>query len=168
MMGREPGSRRTPAWYHATVVASALIGLMLMTDQAYRLSATYDEVTYLRVAAQWWRTGEQDSITRMGTPLTFWKVQQAPTLWVLDHLGYRDWVDDPIGHQARLLPIVRMGGFWIWLVTLGITALWARRLYGARAMALASAIFALGPNLLAHGTLSTAELPAWPGASISG
>ena len=36
---------------------------------------------------RWWRTGEQDSITRMGSPLTFWKIQQAPTLWTLDRAG---------------------------------------------------------------------------------
>ena len=67
-------------------------------------SATYDEVAYLRVAARWWRTGDQAEITRMGSPLTFWKLQQVPVLWLLDHLGHRDWIDDPIGHQRQLLP----------------------------------------------------------------
>jgi 4-amino-4-deoxy-L-arabinose transferase-like glycosyltransferase len=158
-MGREPASTKMPAWCPAAVTASALLGLALMADQAHRLSATYDEVTYLRVAARWWRTGEQSEITRMGSPLTFWKLQQAPTLWALDRLGHRDWIDDPIAHQAELLPVVRLGGLWIWLVALLVVAGWARRLYGPRAMAMASAVFALEPNLLAHGALATMELP---------
>ena len=161
-MGMEPSPSPpipTPAWCLITVVASILLGLALMTDQAVRLSATYDEVTYLEVGARWWRTGEQDSITRMGSPLTFWKVQQAPTLWALDRLGLGAWIDDPVGHQVELLPIIRIGGLWIWVLALLITANWARRLQGPRAMAMASILFALSPNLLAHGSLTTMELP---------
>src|SRR4051794_16936029 len=132
MMGREAPPRTTPAWCLGAVAASALLGLALMADQAYRLSATYDEVTHLRVAARWWRTGDQDAITRMGTPVTFWKLQQAPTFWALDRSGRGAWVDDPIRYQADLLPVVRMGGFWVWLVALGIAGLWAGKLYGPR------------------------------------
>src|SRR3954451_3089584 len=150
-MGKEPDPKPTyrpaPAWCVVAVCASAAIGLALMADQATRLSATYDEETYLRVAARWWRTGEQEAISRMGSPLTFWKIQQAPTLWALDRLGFRDWVDDPIAHQAQLLPVVRVGGLWIWLAAMLVTAAWAGKLYGPRAMAMASALFALGPNL---------------------
>jgi hypothetical protein len=95
----------------------------------------------------------------MGSPLTFWKVQQAPVLWLLDRTGRGHLIDDPIAHQATLLPLVRLGCSWIWLVALLLTASWSRRLYGPRAMALAAAIFALSPNLLAHGALATMELP---------
>ena len=153
------GPTVTPAWCLATVAASALIGLGLIADQSVKMSATYDEVTYLRVAARWWRTGEQDSITRLGTPLTFWKIQQAPTLWALDRLGCGSWIDDPIAHQAELLPIVRIGESWIWLASLLIAADWARKLYGPPSMALASVLFLLSPNLLAHGALTTMEMP---------
>ena len=73
-------------------------------------------MAYLRVAARWWRTGNQAEITRMGSPLTFWKLQQVPVLWLLDHAGRRGWIDDPIGHQRELLPLVRLGssgsGWW--------------------------------------------------------
>ncbi len=95
----------------------------------------------------------------MGTPLTFWKVQQAPVLWALDRAGRREWVDDPIANQARLLPLVRAWSLGVWLVALAVTADWARRLYGPRAMAMAAWLFALGPNLLAHGPLATMEMP---------
>jgi hypothetical protein len=148
-----------PRWCGLAVALAALVGLGLMADSLGRNSATYDEVAYLRIAAHWWRTGDQVEITRMGSPLTFWKLQQVPVLWTLDRLGLRAWVDDPIGQQARLLPVVRLGGLWIWLVAFGLTALWSRQLYGLKAMALAAWLFALGPNLLAHGPLATMETP---------
>src|SRR5262249_26275846 len=96
------------------VVLAAAVGLALMADAARRTSATYDEVAYLRVAARWWRTGNQQEITRMGSPLTFWKLQQAPVLWLLDRLGRGGLADDPVGRQAELLPLVRVGALWVW------------------------------------------------------
>jgi hypothetical protein len=165
-MGTEPKSEATapsPAscssWRLLAIAASAVFGLVLIADQAVHMSATYDEVTYLRVAAHWWRTGEQLEVTRLGSPLTFWKLQEAPTLWVLDQVGLGSWIDDPIAHQEQLLPVVRIGASWVWLVALLIAANWARQLYGPRAMVLASVAFALSPNLLAHGALVTMELP---------
>ncbi len=165
MMGRTPSlprpsttTRVAPVW--VVLVAAALaVGLVLMLDSIRLSSATYDEVTYLRVAARWWRTGEQIEITRMGSPLSFWKLQQAPVLWVLDRLGQGALIDDPIRHQANLLPIVRAGAIWIWLAALGLCAWWCRQLYGPRAMALGAWLFALSPNLIAHGGLITMELP---------
>src|ERR1700722_5230974 len=79
-------------WY-ALVVLSALAGLGLMAHEAFENSATYDEGAYLRVAATWWRTGDQEAITRMGSPLTFWKLQQVPVLWAMDRVGRADAVD---------------------------------------------------------------------------
>ena len=142
-----------------------MTGLALLVDESYSSSATYDEVAYLRVAARWWRTGDQTEITRMGSPLTFWKLQQVPVLWLLDQAGHRDWVDDPIGHQQELLPLVRLGSLWIWLVAIGLTAAWSRWSYGPRAMALAAWLFVLSPNLLAHGALATMELPLVAGTT---
>ena len=111
------------------------------------------------MAARWWRTGDQSEITRMGSPLTFWKLQQAPVLWLLDCAGHGDWIDDPIGHQQELLPLARLGSAWIWLVAFALTIAWSRRSYGPRAMALAAWLFALSPNLIAHGALATMEFP---------
>ncbi len=156
----EPGiaNQASPVWL-TLVCAAAVVGLTLLLDSIRWTSATYDEVAYLRVAARWWRTGEQSEITRMGSPLTFWRLQQAPVLWTLDRLGRRELIDDPIGHQQELLPLVRAGALWIWLAALLLCACWSRRLYGPRAMALAAWLFALSPNLLAHGGLATMELP---------
>ncbi len=41
------------------VAAAAVVGMILLLDSIRWSSATYDEVTYLRVAAHWWRTSEQ-------------------------------------------------------------------------------------------------------------
>jgi hypothetical protein len=154
--GTTPAESRVCLWL---VVVAALVGVGLMVDTLSRSSATFDEVLYLNVAATWWRTGVQDVITRAGTPLTFWKLQQTPMLWLLDRLGHGSWIDDPRSHEATLLPLARSSALWIWLAALSLTAYWSRLLYGPRAMAVAAWWFALSPNLLAHGTLVTMELP---------
>jgi Dolichyl-phosphate-mannose-protein mannosyltransferase len=151
-----PAVRRACGWLTALAV---VVGLALAIDTIFKNSATYDEVAYLKIAARWWRTGDQSEITRMGSPVTFWKLQQVPVLWLLDHIGYREWIDEPIVYQRQLLPVVRLGSLWIWLLAIGVTAGWARRGHGPRAMALAAWLFALSPNLIAHGTLATMELP---------
>ena len=166
-MGMDP-DKPTPApsalaktssiWSWLTYLA-ALVGLGLLIDASFASSATYDEVTYLKVAASWWRTGAQSEITRMGSPLTFWKLQQTPVLWLLDRTNHADWINDPVAHQQELLPLVRLGSSWIWLVAFAITVCWSRQSYGPRAMALAAWLFALSPNLIAHGALATMELP---------
>ena len=144
---------------------AALVGLALIAHESFTNSATYDEVAYLRIAANWWRTGEQAEITRMGSPLLFWKLQQIPVLWLLDHIGHRDWVDDSIGHEQELLPWVRAGSSWIWLVAFILTTGWSRSSYGPRAMTLAAWLFSLSPNLLAHGALVTMEIPLAAGTT---
>ena len=130
-----------------------------MAFSARSSSATYDEVAYLRIASNWWRTGSEDEITRMGSPLTFWKIQQAPVFWLLDRAGRGALIDDSIRKQSELLPIVRIGSLWIWIVALGLTSWWSRIRYGPRAMAFSAWLFALSPNLLAHGALITMEMP---------
>jgi Dolichyl-phosphate-mannose-protein mannosyltransferase len=141
------------------VAVAALAGLGLMVDSLWRSSATYDEVMYLQVAARWWRTGEQYRVSRVGSPLTFWKLQQVPMLWTLDRLGYGPWIDDPKLFEAQLLPLARISALWIWLAAFALVAWWSRRLYGPSAMVLATWWFAVSPNLLAHGPLVTMELP---------
>lgn len=156
---RHDAMKPTTSWVWPILVAAAVCaGLGLQVDSLYRSSATYDEVTYLRVAARWWRTGDQESITRMGSPLTFWKLQQTPMLWLLDRLGRGDLIDDE-AREAELLPLARLGSLWIWAACLLATAAWARWLHGPRAMAFAAWMFVLSPNLLAHGNLATMELP---------
>ena len=156
---REPLMRAGRWWPWVIVAASALLGLALIADEAFHLSSTYDEATYFAVGARWWRTGEQESITRMGSPLTFWKLQQTPVWWGIDHFGPPEWRENSTEQEAAILPWLRLGGVWLWLASLGVVAIWARSWYGARAMALAAVLFTLSPNLLAHGALATMEIP---------
>src|ERR1700685_2564036 len=109
--GASPATDNVWGWLTALAVVA---GLALSVDAIFKSSATYDEVTYLKVSAHWWRTGDQSSITRMGSPLIFWKLQQVPVLWLLDRLGRGGWIDEPIAHQRDLLPMVRLGSLWIW------------------------------------------------------
>ena len=158
MVDGTEGKKSGRVWW-AIAGTSALVGLVLAADSALRSSASYDEVTYLRVAADWWRTGNEDAITRMGSPVLFWKIQQAVPLWCLDRAGFGGIIADPERSQAILLPLVRLACLPIWLVALGLTAWWARMAYGPRAMAMAAALFATSPNLLAHAPLATMETP---------
>lgn len=146
------------AWWLLAALA-APVGLGLIAHGAFQSSASYDELTYMKVGSVWWRTGDQKEIGWMGSPATFWKLQQVPTLWILDRTGRGAWIDDYEAHQAELLPWLRIGASWIWLVAWGLTTAWAGRRHGPRAAALAAWLFALGPNLLAHGGLITMEMP---------
>jgi hypothetical protein len=130
-----------------------------MAQAATVSSATYDESAYLRIAFDWWRRGVSSEMTRMGSPVTFFKLQAAPAFFALDRIGLGGLIDRPVVDQATLLPIVRVASLWIWIVGFGVTIFWSRRLYGPRAMALAACLFALSPNLLAHGSLMTMEMP---------
>jgi hypothetical protein len=152
-------------WTWLTVLA-ALTGLILIVDVNLASSATYDEVAYLHVATHWWRTGEQSEITRMGSPLTFWKLQQVPILWLLDRLGYGNWIDESVTHQQELLALARLSSAWIWLLAFVITIHWSRHSYGPRAMTLSAWLYVLSPNLLAHGALATMELPLVASSTI--
>jgi hypothetical protein len=153
-----PGRIGRARWAILVALAAAT-GLGLMADSLCRSSPTYDEVIYLQVATRWWRTGDQSRITWAGSPLTFWKLQQIPVLWALDRLGLGAWIDDPVRHEAQLLPLVRASALWIWVAAIGLVTYWSGRLYGPRAMALAAWWFALSPNVLAHGALVTMEIP---------
>jgi hypothetical protein len=149
----------TPTWCWGAVACAAVLGLGLMAHQAVVESATYDESTYLKVASDWWQGRGTETITRMGSPTTFFKLQAGPVFWTLDRLGRHDLIMAAIENEATLLPMVRIGSLWIWLVAFGLTSRWSRQIYGPRAMAFAATLFALSPNLLAHGCLLTMELP---------
>ncbi len=150
---------RTPVWTRLVVACAGAVGIALMAQAATVSSATYDETAYLRIASDWWRTGRSSEMSRMGSPVTFFKLQAAPAFFVLDRIGLGGLIDRPVVDQASLLPIVRLSSLWIWIAAFGITVLWSRRIYGPRAMAFSACLFALSPNLLAHGSLITMEMP---------
>ncbi|WP_165245240.1 ArnT family glycosyltransferase [Paludisphaera soli] len=139
--------------------AAAVVGLLLVWQAALASSATYDETTYLNAGSRWWREGDRVGVTRMGSPNLFWKIQLAPAFATLDLLGKGDLIADQPRRQAELLPLARIGASWIWLAGFGLVAWWARRLNGPWAIAFAVWLYALSPNLIAHGALVTMEMP---------
>lgn len=143
----------------ALCIAGAIVGLALVWQAAAASSSTYDETTYLSAAVRWRSQGDRLGVTRMGSPNLFWKLQLAPTFAALDLFGRGSLLDDQPARQAELLPIARIGASWIWLVGLVLAAWWAWLLNGPWAMALAAWLYALSPNLLAHGSLLTMEAP---------
>jgi hypothetical protein len=161
-MNQEPAETsdgRTSPICLAIVALAGLVGLALMAHAALVSSATYDEVAYLRIASDWWLKGASSEMTRMGSPVTFFKLQQAPALVVLTVNGLRRVVADPMSHLTTILPAARLGALWVWAAAFVITVTWSRKVYGPRAMALAACLFALSPNLVAHGSILTMEMP---------
>jgi hypothetical protein len=150
---------RIPVWTRLVVACAGAVGIALMGQAATVSSATYDETAYLRIAAAWWRTGQSSEMSRMGSPVTFFKLQAVPAFFVLDRIGLGGLIDRPVVDQPSLLPIVRLASLWTWLAAFLLTAHWSRLMYGPRAMAFAAWLFALSPNLLAHGALMTMEMP---------
>ena len=96
----------------------------------------------------------------MGSPLTFWKLQQAPTLWALDRLGLGDLgrrPDRPPGRAPADRPARRaldLAGRAAGRPPTGPGGSTARGRWRWP-----SASSPSSPNLLAHGALVTMELP---------
>jgi hypothetical protein len=145
-------SRRLAA---AVALLAAACGLLLQTEIIARNGPTYDEPDYVSIARSWWDTGEQERISRMGSPLTFWKLQQAPLLAWKSLSERMPSIPEPDLGVAGL----RRGAVAFWLVGMLATTAWAGWQHGRGAAMLAAWLFVLSPNLLAHGGLLTMELP---------
>ncbi|MFM7318041.1 MAG: ArnT family glycosyltransferase [bacterium] len=140
-------------------VVPAIVGLLLMIPVILKNSATYDEVAYARIACEWYRGEPTSEITRMGSPVSFWKVQSLPGLLLLDALGRDELIQDPLKNLPRLLVWLRFSALWCWLVAIGATQGWALWQSGRKAAWLCGFLFALGPNFMAHASLITMEMP---------
>lgn len=138
-----------------------IIGLWLLQGIIQANSATYDEVMYVKLACRWWRTGELSDISSMGSPVTFWRWQSALGLAWMDWSGRGLWIDHPLDFISHSLPVLRTSALWFWAIGLWGVQGWAWRLYGRVAALLTGLVYALGPNLLAHGALFTMECPLW-------
>ena len=143
------------------ILLPLIIGLILFNGPIHQNSATYDEVTYYRLAMDWWKTGADESISRMGSPVTFWKWQSLPALIWLEWSGELNDLHEPINQLPTLLPVFRFSALWIWVLGLWAAQFWAWRLNGPKAALFTGICYALGPNLLAHGSLITMECPLW-------
>lgn len=140
----------------------ASVGLFLLFQIIQANSATYDEVAYTRIACHWWLTGDCEEITRMGSPVTFWKLQTLPALIILEYLVPKShYLQAPLTYLPDLLPWFRFSALSFWLIGLLLTQRWSQKLNGNTAAFWSGLLYALGPNILAHGSLLTMESPLW-------
>jgi hypothetical protein len=120
-----------------------------------RLSATFDEPTYVRLGLESWRTGTSRKLLDLGTmPLPV----HAHTLPLY---AWERWRGEPLNMNQdldRLLPVARVMvlPFWWLLLVYGWRA--GRELAGPWGGRLAVAFLACEPNLLAHASLATTDV----------
>jgi hypothetical protein len=120
-----------------------------------RLSATFDEPTYINLGMESWRTGSFKPLLDLGTlplpsmvqtlPLHFWERWRGDTF-------------DPPRDLHRLLPIARLGTLPFWWLLLVYGWLAGRQMAGVWGGRLAVVFLACEPNLLAHATLATTDV----------
>lgn len=120
-----------------------------------RLSATFDEPTYIRCGLESWRSGSNRELLDLGTmplpphvqtlPLRFWE-------------RWRGQAFDADRDLSQLLPVARLGTLPFWWLLLGYSYACARRLAGPRAAAVALVLLACEPTLLGHASLATTDV----------
>jgi hypothetical protein len=138
-------------WLLAWIAASSAWCL----SASVRLSATFDEPTYLEAGLQHWRTGRVHAVVAHGTmPLPIDAATLPLYLW---ERFTGQWLD-PASEPTRLLPWARAGVLPFWWLLLLYAGLLARRLGGPWAGRLAVALLASEPTPLAHAGLATTDV----------
>lgn len=134
-------------------------------------SQTWDEGIHLAAGYSYWKTG----VLRMNAehpPLSKW-LQTAPLLWLgpslpLEHPSWAAGDSLAFGHEFLYRNRVPADTLLLAgrTVTMALTALlglalawWTRRRFGALAALIALALYALDPNITAHGRYVTTDLP---------
>jgi hypothetical protein len=120
-----------------------------------RLSATFDEPTYVALGLESWRTGSYKPLLDLGTMPLPSQVQTLPLyLWE----RWRGVAFDPTRDLDHLLPIARLGTLPFWWLLLLYGWLAGRQMGGVWGGRLAAAFLACEPNLLAHAALATTDV----------
>jgi hypothetical protein len=120
-----------------------------------RLSATFDEPTYISLGLESWRTGSYKPLLDLGTMPLPPQVQTLPLhLWE----RWRGEPFDPSTDIERLLPVARLGTLPFWWLLLVYGWLAGRQIAGVWGGRLAVAFLACEPNLLAHASLATTDV----------
>lgn len=138
-------------WLLLCMVASSV----WCVSASARLSATYDEPTYLKLGLESWRTGSYKGLIDLGTmplpsrlqtlPLHIWERQRGEPFDVARDL-------------ECMLPVARWGTLPFWWLLLIYGGLAARQIAGVWGGRLAVLLLACEPNLLAHASLATTDI----------
>ena len=152
-------------WFDALWLAACLLGSTVWCfSAANELSATFDEPVYLQCGLDFWRSGSHAGLMKLGT-------MPLPADWdTLPIYLCERWTGTPIDISqdlGRVLPWARYASlaFWWLLLTYGWLAgrslggASGGRLAGAWGGRLTIAWLACEPNLLAHASLATTDIP---------
>jgi len=153
-MKRDGGSGRLfdVVWFLAWGVASSA----WCVTAAAQLSATFDEPFYIARGLEFWRTGSHAGLLAKGTmPLPVDLTTLSLYLWE----RWQGIQFDPGSDLDRLLPWARATTLLFWWLLLAYGWVAARCLAGPWAGRLAVVWLASEPNLLAHASLATTDIP---------
>jgi hypothetical protein len=149
------------AWHKGRLLEGGWLVFWIVASSAWcvsasaRLSATFDEPTYISLGLESWRTGSYKPLIDLGTMPLPPQVQTLPLhLWE----RWRGVNFDPARDLERLLPIARLGTLPFWWLLLLYGWLAGRQLAGAWGGRLAVMFLACEPNLLAHASLATTDV----------
>jgi len=150
---------------HSLLILLPLAAILQFTS-AGRMSPTVDETHYVGVGRRLWETGDWSMKgAALHPPLSYYLnsiplagLDVPEEVWRAPHQDERGrtlFALEPAGRVVRLarIPTILLTSLLLLLVFLE-----ARRLFGGRAGAVALALAALEPNLLAHGSLATQDL----------
>lgn len=146
-------SRGDWLWFLTCVVAASAWCLSC----AWRIGATFDEPLYIKAGLEFWRTGSHGTLLSVGTLPLAMDVQTLP-LAIWEQFG-RETPIDPTQELATALPIARSVTVLFFAMLLTYGWLIGRQLGGVWGGRLAVAWLACEPNLLAHASLVTADVP---------
>jgi hypothetical protein len=139
-------------WLVFVVAASSL----WCVSASSRLSATFDEPTYIQLGLESWRTGSSGRLLDLGTmPLPMHLDTLPLFLWE----RWRGEAFDPARDLEVWLPVARLGTLPFWWLLLVSSWRAARRLAGPWGGRLAVVLLGCDPNLLAHAALATSDVP---------
>jgi hypothetical protein len=121
---------------------------------ARSIGPVFDEMIYLRVGLDFWRTGSHRELLRLGTmPLPI-DLQTLP-VYLLQNFGGSL---EPTTQLARFLPWARAMTLICWLILLFYSWRIARSIAGPWSGLLAAALLASQPVLLGHAGLATTDI----------
>lgn len=140
---------------HAWLLFWIVVSSVWCVSASSRLSATFDEPTYVKFGLESWRTGSYKSLLDLGTMPLPPRVQTLP-LYLWERWRGESFV--PARDLDRLLPVARLGTLPFWWLLLIYGWLAGRHLAGVWGGRLAVLLLACEPNLLAHASLATTDI----------
>ncbi|HEY9426180.1 MAG TPA: PQQ-binding-like beta-propeller repeat protein [Gemmatimonadaceae bacterium] len=142
----------------------ALAACAVVARIAARYGQTFDEPAHLAAGIEWLRDGSY-RFDPQHPPLARVAIALGPMLdGARSHHRRTMWEEGNTillqgNHYVRTLRLARLGVLPFFLLLLGVVWAWTRWLYDERAAALAVLLTASMPQILAHSSLATTDLP---------